>query len=92
MTYGRAIKIVGAEADRHGATLEESEGRNVSVIIDAPQGKLWKENDCHALYITLWYAKLEQAWNDDAVDEAVQAMRKGLYDCGEPDCDVCGEA
>lgn len=91
MTASKALKTLTALAAAHGATLDESEGRRILVNVDAPTGKVWKANGCHLIAVTLWYHKLEQAWNDDSIKDAREQIAMGLRECDVKDCDVCND-
>lgn len=55
--------------------------------VDAPHGKLWSCSDTHAFVInneTEPDASAAQFWQG-----MIEEMNEGLYDCTDPECEVC---
>jgi hypothetical protein len=71
-----------------GATVEVIEaGRQVSVNVDAPTGKVWAAASTH--HLNTWWRLGEIEFRRDALADLFERVTMGLADCGDPDCDNC---
>lgn len=78
------------EANKFGAEVTVNpDGRSISIIVDAPDGKIWRGNGTHALVASCF----KGPWGptEEVVKDLLERMAGGLEDCPDADCDICEE-
>jgi hypothetical protein len=69
-----------------GATLD-TECEFYDLNIDAPKGKVFKDNGCHCICEP--FRNIGESWKAQAYSTAAARVELGTEDCSNPDCDVC---
>lgn len=93
MTKAKRVTLadVRKAAAEFGGTIDEQSsgycGRQFSVLVDSPRGKVWKSKQCHVIYESTVGDRAE--WRSQICAEAIEAMQDGLDDCEDPECDHC---
>lgn len=73
---------------KHGATLDV-EMLDADVLqVDAPQGKVFRNNGCHTI-VEQYRNTGGQSWKGEAYAYVVERIEAGLDTCEEKDCDIC---
>lgn len=75
-----------AEVAKHGATLHESDGRMVSMSVEAPDGRVWATTLTHEVTCSLFDGRGAAA---AVYAELARDMADGTEGCDDPECDRC---
>ncbi len=90
------LRDLQSAAKKYGATLDDQSvtggGRKLrQFTVDAPTGKVWACDGIHGIFLTWYDGEDDGHWRDEVIRDALERMSRGLDDCEDPDCDVCGE-
>lgn len=74
-----------AKVEAVGGEIEIRKGHPFEIIIDAPDGYLWKGDGLHCLVHSVWDdQKTTELWQD-----AWRRISDGLEQCDDSECDAC---
>lgn len=75
--------------NKHKATLDtECEQTSGTLTIDAPKGSVFAANGCHVI-CEPFSNNGGQSWKPEAYAMAGELVDMGLYNCDDPECEVC---
>jgi hypothetical protein len=95
------VAAIKAFAKKHGASFDadgdvkRSASLGHALYLDAPSGKVWRENGCHvscALHGNGAHGALTGADLDKTLVDVKTIIDLGADDCDDDNCDVCHPA
>lgn len=76
-----------AELARHPGAALDVVNSQFALVVDAPQGKVWKSCGIHCMVEE--FDNGFESFKPKAYAEMIDRMKDGTEDCQEPDCDIC---